>query len=413
MTTIKPIFLVNIFLSMLWAMPSHAEVYEIANPHQAPAQRVISMEEVWRIGDDADEPYVLGVIQKVISDEQGNFYFLDTQLAEVFKFSPDGQYLKSVSRKGEGPGELSRSHFFGFWDENTVACFNNFPHKFVRFDLDGLPFEALTPVAGKAHEGDGRMAMSEFERRDGFLVARGTFFLYEEGKQTQKSFLMGFDDNAEETFCYGKYPTGYDFNHPITVDEKADFIPIRRWTLGRNGELYIASQRTKYLIDVYDAEGKLLRKITREWPLRKRTDEEKEDVKNGYIFGVNGRDMPEISYKIDDYPQTILALKWIDDQLWVVTSDGAEKGKKQNSFEVDVFDGEGHLLEARSYEISYDQDNDRIHWLDHGRAIIVKNFASAKKASRSSNVKVQRGDGQQETAPDGDCTLEVILYQTK
>ena len=97
-------------------------------------------------------------------------------------------------------------------------------------------------------------------------------------------------------------------------------------------------------MDVYDAQGNLLHKISRPWPLNKLTSKEKEEAKNNYALGFSGRDAPEISYVIADYPQTIKGLDWHDDQLWVEFSES----KKQNDvYVVDVFDKEGHLLEKR------------------------------------------------------------------
>ena len=404
---------VILFVAMMWTLPALADVPVLDNPTQAPAHRDIVMTEVWRIGDDDAESFILGVVQRVLSDDTGNIYLLDTQQSEVFKFSPDGEYLKSVSRKGEGPGEIGRCYFFGLWDSETIACFSNFPHKFVRFDLEGIPVASLTPSPGEAQKNDGRMAMSSFIRRDGFLVAQGSFFLFKDGAQSQKFFLSGFNDEAEETYCYGKVKTGYDFTRPIVVDDEADFLPLRRWTLGRNGEIYTAPHRTKYLIEVHDTQGNLLRRIVRQWPLIKRTAEEKIQAKNGYTFGVSGNNnkMPEISFKISDYAPTIGSLNWHDDQLWVTTGGTKKIEAEGYRYLVDIFDGTGNLLESRSYQIPVDPENDRVFWLDGGRAIVVKNYASAKVASRSANTTVQTGDGTNKTAFEDDFVLEVVLYK--
>ncbi len=381
----------------------------IENPGKPPVQRTIAMTEAWRIGDDDGADYILGVIKMVISDKENNLYLLDTQQREVLKFSPDGQYLKSISRKGQGPGEIERCYYFGFWDENTIACLNNFPHKFVRFDLDGTPLPTLTPVAGADQKDDGRMAMGKFIRRDGYLMAHGSFFLFKDGASSQKFFLTGFDDDANETICYGKFPTGHDRRKAILINEEKEFLPLRSWTLGRGGEVYTAPERTGYLIEVLDSQGNLLRKITRPWPLIKRTDKEKEKAKNNYTMGFSGKDAPQISYIIADYPKTIGSLNWVDDQLWVTTR---ETIAEPDCYSVDVFDRQGHLLENRSYLLPFDYKKDRIHWLDDGRAVVVTNYFSARTASRSSNTTVIRGEGKEEEVFD-DGVLEVVMYEAR
>ena len=157
--TIKKLAVIGFVLGALSCTFAFADVPIIMNPQQAPVENIIQMEEVWRIGSDMDEDYILGIIRMVISDEDGNFYLLDTQQREVFKFSPEGEYLKSVSRKGEGPGEIERCYFFGFWDKNTIACFNNFPQKFVRFNLEGIPVETLTMAIIRPMSGSGSVGV--------------------------------------------------------------------------------------------------------------------------------------------------------------------------------------------------------------------------------------------------------------
>ena len=56
-----------------------------------------------------------------------------------------------------------------------------------------------------------------------------------------------------------------------------------------------------------------------------------------------------------------------------------------------------------------DPENDKVHWLDGGRAVVVKNYESAKVAGRSSNTTFVRGDGKKDE-PFGEGVLEVILY---
>lgn len=413
--TPKQLFSACLILVTFCTLKSSAQMTTIENPRIAPIQRTIQMEEIWRVGDDPDEDFVLGVIRKVISDEQGNFYLLDTQQREVFKFSPDGQYLKSVVRRGEGPGEIGRCYFFDFWDKNTIACFSGFPHKFVKVDLDGLPLGSMSPTPGQDHSDNGRIAMSSFSRRDGFLVIRGSFHLFEEGKNVQHSFLSALDENGQEAFCYSFLLSGYDFTKPeIVVDDDAEFQPYRIWTLGLNGEVYNVPSRTDYLIEVHDAQGTLLRQFQRIHPKEKRTDEDKEIVKNRYSFGVGqGREMPEISYKISDHATAVVSLNWIDDQLWVRSSAGVKKSAADGTYIVDVFDSAGHLLEERTYQLPMDRDNDLIFWLDHGRAAVIKNFKSAKVASRGNDVTVQIGDGTQDQDLSDAAILEVILYQIK
>ncbi len=389
-----------------------AEVPIIDNPLDPPLQRTIEMEEVWRIGDNEGEDFLFGVIGQVVQDGQGCFYLLDTQQSEIFKFSPDGKYLKSVSRKGEGPGEINMCYSFLLWDQNTIACKNGFPNRIVMFDLDGTPLDSLVPTTLSDFGENHRPSLYNFAHRDGFMVGSGAHHLYKEGEQSQFFFLSAFDEQANEVFCFDQRPTGYNFRKPITVDEEADFMPYSRWTLGKGGEVYVATRRAEYFIEVFDFEGNPKRIIQREWPLEKRTKDEIKEAKNGYTFSVSGMEMPDISYRISEFPKVIRRMFWLDNQLWVQTSKYASIVNDHQAYSFDIFDGKGNLLEKRTFLIPAVPKEDQIQWLDGGLAVVVTNVRSAQKAATSNEWEVQHGEGDEEALDDEDAVLEVVLYKS-
>ena len=65
------------------------------------------LEELWRVGGE-DDDVLFGVILQVRTDEEGNIYLLDSQLAQVQVYSSDGRHLRTLSREGDGPGEVRR-----------------------------------------------------------------------------------------------------------------------------------------------------------------------------------------------------------------------------------------------------------------------------------------------------------------
>ncbi|MEQ9570294.1 MAG: hypothetical protein RLN75_08910 [Longimicrobiales bacterium] len=60
-----------------------------------------------RIGSlDGNGPDVFGDVRGIEADAHGDIYVLDYQAAEIRVFGPDGGYRRTLSRRGEGPGEL-------------------------------------------------------------------------------------------------------------------------------------------------------------------------------------------------------------------------------------------------------------------------------------------------------------------
>jgi hypothetical protein len=67
--------------------------------------------EVFRIGSaDADDPYVFPEAWSLslAIDSRDRIYVSDFQIGEVRLFAPDGTYLRTIARQGEGPGEVSQ-----------------------------------------------------------------------------------------------------------------------------------------------------------------------------------------------------------------------------------------------------------------------------------------------------------------
>ena len=66
------------------------------------------MEDDLEIGNDEDPNYQFYRVAGIALDSERNIYVLDSGNHRVQKFDKDGQYLLTIGRKGEGPGEFAR-----------------------------------------------------------------------------------------------------------------------------------------------------------------------------------------------------------------------------------------------------------------------------------------------------------------
>jgi hypothetical protein len=68
----------------------------------------VSLDLVRKIGDidTEDEHFAFNYPSDVAVDQDGNIYVLDSANTRVQKFGPDGKYLATIGRKGQGPGEF-------------------------------------------------------------------------------------------------------------------------------------------------------------------------------------------------------------------------------------------------------------------------------------------------------------------
>lgn len=63
-------------------------------------------EELALGGGEADGDYAFGRVRTLVVDDTGSIYVLDTESAHVKVFDASGRYLRTIGRKGQGPGEL-------------------------------------------------------------------------------------------------------------------------------------------------------------------------------------------------------------------------------------------------------------------------------------------------------------------
>lgn len=68
----------------------------------------VSLEFVRKIGEleTEDENIAFHIPSDIVIDEQGNIYILDAGNHRIQKFDPDGNYLATFGRRGQGPGEF-------------------------------------------------------------------------------------------------------------------------------------------------------------------------------------------------------------------------------------------------------------------------------------------------------------------
>ena len=92
-------------------------------------------EEV-RIGQvDGDGPDVFGAIGLLEIDEAGRFYVFERQAQELRVFDAEGDYVRTVGRKGSGPGEVSQVIGMDWAPDGTLS---HYGRRHGACDLSGL-----------------------------------------------------------------------------------------------------------------------------------------------------------------------------------------------------------------------------------------------------------------------------------
>jgi hypothetical protein len=62
------------------------------------------MEKTWEVEEAGND--VVGSVQNIGSADDGRVYILDSKNYKIYIFSPEGKFISSFGKKGEGPGEI-------------------------------------------------------------------------------------------------------------------------------------------------------------------------------------------------------------------------------------------------------------------------------------------------------------------
>jgi hypothetical protein len=291
-----------------------------------PAKAVIFEEElVYKEKDEAGEIRLFKPGRFAV-DAQGQIYIGDNSDMAIKVFDPQGKYLRAIGRKGEGPGEFT---FIG--------------------DMVPLP--------------DGRLLVTDFQaRRTSFFDYEGQFLVsypwkknflkvhlatessctLEEGVYTEEvreRWIKKIDFAGEELMSFGKF--SFPEIKMVQVGEGMISTSVP-WTpasvfAGDNSRQWLYHcPGDQYLIEVYDQEGKLFRKIDRPYEAVPVTDDDINEIKSDYT---KRPDSPAAKlYAQMEFPR----VKPVSDRL-IVDSDGnlwlrTSEVKKNQGKEITAYD---------------------------------------------------------------------------
>jgi hypothetical protein len=116
---------------------AHKEgITEVINP-ETPAYGNLEFdfEEALVIGNEEDENTSFYNVYDIEVDDQGNIYILDAGNHRIQKYAQDGQYLQTIGKEGQGPGEFDRVYSFLLDEENNIYVAGN--RKIHMFNSDG------------------------------------------------------------------------------------------------------------------------------------------------------------------------------------------------------------------------------------------------------------------------------------
>ncbi len=401
----------------LWAIPfllvivlTPCDVSAATEVHNGPAPAesaaTMSMTELWRIGGPDDDENLLGVINKVLADDDGNLYLLDIQLTEVQVYDPDGQYVRSLGKRGDGPGELRSVADALFLPDGTMGLVQPFPGRIVKVDLAGVPAGELRPGGDDPTKGGFFAIRTAASAGDGIVIS-GMKISRGDDSRTADNFIGRLEPDGSEGARYAEMISVRNFGNQQVV-EKDEFFPhVNGWTLAADGRVIVAPARNEYRFEVYAPDGTLQLVITREYESVRRTSAELERAK-GLMMPWRRRNRNNINLVMEPTEPDILQFHVADDgRLWVLPSRGVRDQAPGVHSTWDVFDAAGRFERQMAFACDADGLQDALFFPGGDLVVVVLEHKEALWAFQGRGRDSPEAEVEEfEASP-----LEVICYR--
>ena len=283
---------------------------------------VFSLEEELSIGGaEGREEYILSDIRDIGVDEGERIYILDSKESHIKVFNKMGEYIKTIGKKGQGPGEMRRPTSLQVTSQNEIVVNDSAARKLHFFTLDGNFLRAVSQT---------KMIFFSNPKVDneGNIIA--SYMIMD---QEVTYVLKKFNPQLEKIFTiFSTEVLKYPYINP--------FFPQCYWEITKENNV-IWGFADKYELHIINSEGKLIKKIIKEYDPIKITEEEKDNLIKERFGGYEGMP-PETKLSWKKYHNAFIYLS-IDDKerIFVRTY---EKVSERDEYYYDVFDSEGKCI---------------------------------------------------------------------
>lgn len=268
-------------------------------------------------GPEAQGDYAFGQIRTFIVDDAGSIYVLDTKSSHVKVFDASGKYIRTIGRKGQGPGELENPMTLSFNRTSDELAVHQASRRMSYFKTDGtflrhLSFKEMWALRGRV-DSKGNIYITE-----GFVDQKDP--RYETKKLTPDASVIA---------VLAKSPA------PNASAKFNPFMAISYFQVDRADNLVYGYPETYEIQFFGPSDQKVFKKIGRDYDPVAVTAEEREeqekDVPQGMTVNFDFSKYHSAYYRffLSDLGHVVV-------QTWEKTKDG--------KFVHDIFDAEGRFI---------------------------------------------------------------------
>lgn len=296
---------------------------------------VFILEEELSIGSGNEgEEYSFFRIGNIAVDDRESIYVADIASAHIRMFDSDGKYLRTIGRKGQGPGEMQMPSYVQITSNNEVLVQDYMAQRISFFSVDGKHLRQ----------------MSTAKTRTPFIPIR----------MDSRGNLIVFAASAPPPVG-GKelriYDSGLELLMIVTKEERGTrgIIDIGKSSLYCDvspSDNIVWGNSKEYVLQILNQRGDLIKKIIKEYNPIEITAEDKEKyekqyagpVKRGMRLNFRGHFPAFNEISIDD-----------EERIFVKTYERVEG--REDLFYFDVFEAEGKYIAKVLIQANLNRDS--------------------------------------------------------
>lgn len=327
--------------------------------------KVYEMVPRWTLASDEAGDFVFGAIVDVVMHPSGVLCLLDQQLCTVHMVSPQGAYLGSLGREGEGPFDFSFPNALFAREDGVLGIADVTANRVVFMNLNGEGVGQWTPktpgysyphILDIAPLGDGFIAVVELHRLVDGLI--------------DDIVLLGFyDQKGELQLEISRNVTRRDNHRVMRYDEQQADAKLLLGT-SDGSVAFIAQDFAKYSFARCGQSGAVNLVVERNldpW----RRDKKTLDELRAYWQQFYSR-YDDAVIELSAFARTVHGVTdWGDGTLWVETSRTWYGNRFGEQLSFDVYDQEGCFLRTAVVEGDVNRTDDMVFLLP-GIAIVIK-----------------------------------------
>lgn len=229
---------------------------------------VFGLEEDLSIGKSTgDGDYLFSAIRSITVDDAGNIYVLDEKENHVLAFDNAGKHLRTFGRAGQGPGEFSLPLTMGLTNRDEIAV-EDFRRHLAFFSTGGEHIRNLLI----AKTGVARVSLDSRGNILGIVIVRD--------EESPRYELKKFDPEMNLIHSLDSTPTPSASNEGFNP-----FGGSIYYTFDKDDRV-VCGVPDRYEIKIFDTEGKLVSKITKDYDPVEITEEEKKEAEEETPEGI-------------------------------------------------------------------------------------------------------------------------------